>query len=194
MSLSPVLVAVEPVVETLERLGVVYYLGGSVASSAYGVARSTIDADLVAELHTQHIEPLVKSLASDYYVSAGAAREAVQRQSCFNVIHLATMFKVDIFVMKTRAYDHAARERIRREDIGFAGQPAEMWLASPEDVILNKLEWFRLGNEVSERQWRDVLGVMKVRADLLDRQYMEHWAAELGVADLLEKAAAEARG
>lgn len=194
MSLSPVLAAVEPIVGALERLEVVYYLGGSVASSAYGVARSTIDADLVAELHSQHIDPLVESLESDYYVSASAAREAVQRQSCFNVIHLATMFKVDIFVMKTRAYDVAARERIRREDVGLAGQPAEMWLASPEDVILNKLEWFRLGDEVSERQWLDVLGVMRVRGDLLDWEYMEHWAAELGVADLLERAAAEARG
>jgi len=180
--------AMTPVVAELERLGVTYYVSGSVASSAYGHMRSTQDADLVADLQAAHVDPLVHALRGAYYVSAGAAFEAIARRSCFNLIHLATMFKVDIFVAKLRPYDRMALTRIQKRRLDKEDPASDFFLASPEDVVLSKLEWYRLGGEVSEMQWLDITKVLKVQSDALDRAYLEHWAAELRVADLLERA------
>lgn len=180
--------ALRPVVDWLERQGVRHYVGGSVASSVYGVVRTTLDVDLVADLAQEHVAPLVEALRGDYYVSSGMISDAIRRRSCFNVIHLGTMFKVDVFALKDRPYDRAALGRIR-EDTLDPDEPGRVYLlASPEDVILNKLEWFRLGDEVSERQWGDAMGVLKVQQGRLDEAYLDRWANELGVADLLERA------
>jgi hypothetical protein len=182
--------AVRPVVELLERLRVPYYAGGSLASSLAGVPRSTTDADLVADLEQEHVGPFVETLQADYYVSEPAVRDAVRLRRSFNLIHYATSFKVDIFLPKDRPYDRAALDRPVTAPMPIVEEdsPVELRFASAEDIILAKLEWYRLGNEVSERQWSDVIGVMKVQAERLDREYMRHWAAELGVDDLLEKA------
>jgi hypothetical protein len=193
MTVADPLVALRGVVSALERLGVRHYLGGSLASSAFGIARATLDADLVADLRREHVAPLVAALQADYYVSAAMVNEAVARKSCFNVIHLATSYKVDVFVPKGRAYDRVALERIRKDPLDSADPVAEFFLASPEDTVLSKLEWFRLGEEISDRQWRDVIGVLKVQGDRLDEAYMAHWAVELGVRDLLERALHEGR-
>jgi len=120
--------------------------------------------------------------------------DPIARRSCFNVIHLATMFKVDVFVLKDRPYDRTAFARIRRDTLTPDEPGAEVFLASPEDVVLNKLEWFRLGDAVSERQWRDAVGVLKVQKDRLDRPYLARWASHLGLTDLLEQAWREAEG
>ncbi len=118
-------------------------------------------------------------------------QDAIARRSCFNLIHLANSFKIDVFAVKNRPYDLVALDRIQKKRV--AENPSlELFLASPEDIVLAKLEWYRLGDEVSERQWHDVLGVLRVQADSLDRSYLEKWAAELGVADLLAKARKEA--
>jgi len=187
-----VLAALTPVVEALECLGVAYYLGGSIASSAHGVARSTLDVDLVAELERPHVQPLVDALKAAYYVDAAMIADAISRKSCFNVIHLATMFKVDVFAVKDREYDRAALGRIRRDTLTSESAAGQFFLASAEDVVLNKLEWFRLGDEVSRRQWNDAVGVLKVQHASLDRAYLARWAAELGIDDLLETAWNEA--
>jgi len=183
--------AMAPVLAAFEQLGIAYYVGGSVASSVYGIPRATLDVDLVADLHADQVLPLVQQLQDAYYISEDAAREAIRDQSSFNVIHLQTMLKVDIFVRKARPFNAEAFQRARREQVDDAGGHTLM-LPSPEDILLAKLEWYRQGNEVSDRQWSDILGIMKVQAEALDLEYARRWAGALGVADLLERALAEA--
>ena len=184
--------AVLPVIDMFERLGVPYYVGGSFASSAHGIARATFDVDLVADLRPQHVAELVEALQADYYIDAGMIRGALATLSCFNLIHLATSFKVDVFVLKGRAYDRTALARKEKRSIDADSPDIELFLASPEDTILAKLEWYRLGDEVSDRQWRDVLGIFKSQQGRLDRDYLRKWAVELRVADLLDRALREA--
>lgn len=187
-----VLAAIEPVIKAFEKLGVLYYIGGSVASSAYGIARATLDVDLVSDLKPHHVLPLVEMLESAYYIDEEMILDAIHRRSSFNLIHLDTMLKVDIFIVKDRLYHREALRRKRKDTLDEEQGAAEFYLASPEDIILNKLEWFRMGGNVSERQWLDVLGVLKVQEDLLDMEYLRHWAAELRLTDLLKQAIREA--
>lgn len=189
-SSSEMLDALRPVVATLRRLGVKHYVGGSVASSVHGVARTTLDVDIIAELQESHIEGLTQALSESFYVSEPMIRSAIVNGSCFNVIHLATSFKVDVFVPKNRPYDQMAMDRIQPEMIGEESG-VETWVATPEDVILSKLEWYRLGEEISERQWFDVLSVLRIQQGRLDLDYMRQWATNLGVSDLLMRALAE---
>lgn len=184
--------AVLPVIDAFERLKVPYYIGGSLASSAHGVVRATVDADLVADMKPQHVGELVEALQAGYYIDAGMIHSAIAIRSCFNLIHLATSFKVDVFVMKARAYDRVALERKEKRSIDADFPDIEVFLASPEDTVLAKLEWYRLGDEISDRQWKDILGVFKAQQGRLDLDFMKKWAAELGVADLFERASREA--
>jgi hypothetical protein len=193
MSSLDVITAVAPVRAALEQLGVRYYVGGSLASSLYGLSRSTMDADLVAELAAEHVHPLTETLVATYYVSEPAMAEAIARQSCFNVIHLATSFKVDVFVLKDREYDREAMTRRRADSLDPDHPERRLYFASPEDVVLAKLEWFRLGGGVSDRQWRDVVEVLRVQAGALDEDYLDRWAPAIGVAELLQKARQDAQ-
>lgn len=192
MIVPDILAAVTPVVEAFESLGIAYHIGGSVASSAYGVARATLDVDLVADVQPGQVRPLAALLQGRYYLDEEAMQEAIRYRSSFNVIHLETMVKVDVFILKAQPYDRQAFRRARRDTLDEAEPVREFYFASPEDVILNKLNWFRLGGGVSERQWNDVLGVLKVQAQALDWAYLRRWAAELGLGALLERAMGEA--
>ena len=191
MTESDLVGALRPVAEVLEALGVPYYLGGSVASSAHGIARASLDADIVATLEPDHVDSLVNRLRSAYYIPVDRLRAAVATRSSCNFIHLATMFKVDIFVSKGRPFDRQAAERARPQAIDDAPDAIRFPVASPEDTVLAKLEWFRLGGETSERQWWDVVGILRVTVDA-DRAYLRRWAGSLDVADLLERALADA--
>jgi len=179
------------VIDALDALGVPYLIGGSLASAVHGVLRATLDTDLVADLRLEHAEPLARALGGTFYVDAESIREAVLHQRSFNVIHLETMFKVDVFVVKKRPFHHSQMER-RMAQVIATDPDRTAYVATAEDTILAKLEWYRMGGDVSEQQWRDVLGVMKVQADRLDLAYLRQWAAQLNISDLLERAIKEA--
>ena len=182
-----ILLALGPVLEALRRLGVRHYVGGSIASSSYGVPRASIDADVVAELGPAHAPRFVAALRGSYYVSEERVRDAIARRASFNVIHLETMVKVDVFVSKDRPFDRRAFERARP---ATAEEGITLPVSSAEDTVLAKLEWYRRGGEASERQWTDVTGVLRA-VGALDDAYLRQGAAELGVADLLDRALEE---
>lgn len=190
MVADPIRVTIQ-VAEILEGLGVPYLVGGSIASSIFGEPRSTDDVDIVADLHLEHVHPLMSAMEGEFYIDEGAVRKAVQDQASFNVIHLETVQKVDIFVL--RDYPLSQEEMRRRRQLIVTQDPERsLYLATAEDIVLQKLDWYRLGGGVSDRQWRDVLGVLKVQAERLDRAYLCHWADSLGLSDLLERALREA--
>jgi len=179
------------VADYLDQLAIPYLIGGSLASSVYGVPRATMDTDLLIALSRDQASALVRKLSDAFYVSHEAAMDAVRRRSSFNAIHLASMWKVDLFVSRGRPYDRA--QLARREPQVVATEPRRtLFFATAEDTILTKLEWFRLGNEVSDRQWADILSVMKLRGAHLDHAYLLRWAATLDLADLLERARQDA--
>ena len=175
------------VAAVIERLDVPFFIAGSFASNAYGFYRATADADLVADLKIRHVEPLVATLSGRFYIAEEAVRQAVMNRGSFNVIDLNTSMKVDIFAMKREMFQIEEMQRRVRRALTPDGAN-ETWLATPEDTILAKLDWYRLGGGVSDRQWGDVLGVMKVQAENLDLAYLRRWADELRLRDLLDRA------
>ncbi len=180
------------VVAVFERLHIPYLVGGSMASAFYGVARSTLDADIVADIRQDQVSALVAALGEDFYADDQMIRGAIEHRGSFNLIHLTTMFKVDVFIRKDRPFDRMQFER-RVEQIVATEPEQKAFITSAEDIILAKLEWYRLGNEISDRQWRDILGVLKVQAGWLDTDYLCQWADELGIGDLLQRALKESQ-
>jgi hypothetical protein len=180
------------VVEVFNRLRIPYLVGGSMASALYGVARSTLDADIFADIRLEQVSELVAALGSDFYADVEMIRRAIKHRSSFNLIHLKTMFKVDVFIRKERPFDRMQFER-RVEQVIAVTPEQKAFVATAEDIILAKLEWYRLGNEISDRQWQDILGVLKVQAGRLDLDYLRQWADELQVADLLQQALKESQ-
>lgn len=146
----------------LERLKVPYLVGGSLASSLHGIPRATRDVDIVAVLDESHVDPLVRTLQDSFYVDAPMIRSAIRHHSSFNLIYLPTMFKVVIFVPEQNESSRIELER--RIAYSLEESPRqEIIVASAEDTIVQKLYWYTLGEGVSERQWQDVLGVLKVQ-------------------------------
>ena len=178
------------VTDVLESLGVPYAIGGSLASALHGVMRATMDADLVTDLRPEHVDPLAQALGEAFYADPEMMRDAIRRHSSFNVIHLETIFKVDLFVAKPRPFD---RSQLARRQLHVLSEDPERhaYITSAEDTVLSKLEWYQMSSGVSDRQWRDVLGVLKVQGERLDHTYMHRMATELGVSDLLEQALRE---
>ena len=148
-----------------------------------GQSRTTWDADVVAALEVQHVQPLISALGKEFYADEELIREGIQNRSSFNLIHLETALKVDVFMPKNREYDRVAMLRFNPNSPDFM---------TAEDVLLGKLEWYRAGDETSERQWTDVIGILQVQAEKFDFEYAKHWAKEIGVLNLLEKAIGEA--
>lgn len=175
--------------EIFEHISVPYLIGGSVASSILGEPRATLD--IVADLKLFHIQSLLELMARDFYIDETMIREAIENNSSFNVIHLDSMQKVDIFLLSSQPL--AQEEMQRRQQLLITENPEKFaWLASAEDIVLQKLIWYRLGGNVSDRQWRDVLGVLKVQADKLDLNYLNKWAKTLELEELMLQALQQA--
>jgi len=175
------------VTDVFEKLGISYLVGGSLASTLYGMVRTTQDSDVVAEMRLEHLQPFVSALQDEFYLDDEMIAESIQRNSSFNIIHRESMFKVDVFIPSPRPFLQSQLTRAQRQTFTFDIEISAKF-ASPEDTILAKLEWYRMGDEVSERQWRDILGVLKTRAGELDLKYLHEWAKELSVSDLLKRA------
>lgn len=174
MNSADILAAIMPIIEALEQLKVDYHIGGSVSSSVYGIMRATLDADMIVNMRPQHVRSFVNSLKAAYYIDENAVRDAIRHKSSFNAIHLDTMLKVDVYIPKDRLFDKEELRRVRLQALVEGERP--VYFASPEDTILNKLEWYRMDGEVSDRQWNDILGVLKVQGTNLDIGYLRKWA------------------
>jgi len=181
------------VITAFNRLGIPYLIGGSLASAVHGIVRATMDADLVAEIKPEQVLSLVASLESEFYIDAEMILDAIQYTSSFNLIHLETMFKVDVFILKQRPFDLNQMQRRISQSVGDSPEE-QAYFSTAEDIILAKLEWFRAGGETSERQWRDIMGVLDLQGDRLDFKYLQTWATELGILDLLQRAIQAGQG
>lgn len=190
MNTPEIVQALTPLIEAFERFGIAYYIGGSVASSVHGKRRYTQDVDVVAAIALKHVQPLVAMLQQEYYIDADMIRGAIQNRSSFNVLHNDTGVKVDVFVQKTSPFAQQEMRRIKEEMLEPSSRP--FFFASPEDMILAKLDWWKLGGGVSNRQWNDILEIIKEKHFSLDIAYLRQSAPMLAVADLLEKALGDA--
>jgi len=179
------------VARILEDLHVPYAVGGSLASSLHGIPRSTQDGDLVADLRAEHLQHFIAAVADSFYVSPERALQAVQRRTSFNLVHLKTMIKVDVFVLTAEPL--SLQEMARRQAFPVPGDPGTtLHVSSAEDTILQKLLWYEKGNRVSDRQWNDVLGVLKIQGARLDFSYLKEWSRRAGLDDLLRQACEDA--
>ena len=179
--------------DILDRLGITYAVGGSMASSAYGAVRFTEDADITVEPFDGMAQEFFDCVKADYYISNEAMLLSLEQRSSFNVIHLESAFKIDIFVRKDSPYEKQLFSRRRTLKLGDAMEKS-FSVVSPEDIILLKLQWYDSGGQTSQRQWDDVVGILRIQANTLDSEYLTKWAGILHVEELLKNAISEARG
>jgi hypothetical protein len=188
---SESLAVADRIARVFESLEIPYAIGGSVASSLHGFPRSTMDIDLVAELSLKDVDAFVAAIERDFYVDRDRVRQSIEREDSFNIIELNLALKVDIFVRRTSPL--SVSELKRAEEVTTeAGH--RFVVAAPEDVVLQKLDWYHRGGRISERQWGDLLGVLEVQQGRLDMDYLHQWAAQLQLEELLAKALSEASG
>jgi hypothetical protein len=182
------LVIVKRLIQEFDSLCIAHRLGDEVTSAMYGLDACLQDLDFVADIKENDVTPFVAALAEEFYVDDKMVLDAITTQSSFSVIHLSTTIKADVFIKTSDLWKEAEWARRRLMPIGSGDEALTVQVASPEDLILQKLVWFRLGGGVSTHQWSDVTGVLKVQARALDFVYLRRWAAELGLSELLRKA------
>ncbi|MCK6529894.1 hypothetical protein L6R50_20820 [Myxococcota bacterium] len=192
--LSEPVIVVAKLARAFDALGIRYLVGGSLASSVYGIPRATQDVDLVAAVQLSQVDAITSALGDEFYVDADMIRDAIKRRASFNVIHLDTMFKADVFIQKGDSWSRGEMERARTEQLDMPGGQVTIRFASPEDTLLHKLIWYKLGDEMSDRQWSDILGVLKIQGMALDQDYLDRWAPLLDVHVLLARARQEHSG
>lgn len=173
------------VIDILEPLNIAYYIGGSVASSLLGENRYTEDIDLIIELSKIKAQPLLEAfLAASFYISDIAVEDAVSgRCSSFNILDNETLEKADLFILQNTPFAKSKMARRMQQELPDG---SFIWISSPEDIVLQKLVWGR-GSQ-SEKQWRDVLGVLKLQGNSLDFEYLQRWSVELDLTEALDRA------
>ncbi len=171
----------QTVISLFEKYGIEYMITGSLASNLHGVPRATFDADIVIKTSINALDGFLNEIRKDFYVEYETPDEIVFQQKIFNIVHYKTGFKFDIIPIKNRKFSEV--EFKRRQQVEFLG--SKCWFSSPEDTILTKLEWTKFGS--SERQFNDALGIAKVQSVNLNWEYLNLWAKELSVFELVEK-------
>lgn len=170
--------AIRDFTRRVEQAGIAYMVTGSMAMSCYGEPRMTRDIDVVIEVETNDIERVIQLFGDDYYVPRNSLQSAIERRSIFNVIHLASLYKIDCIVRKSSEY--RVLEFARRRQVIVKG--VTFWTVSKEDLIISKLDWAR--DSHSELQFRDVKNLMKAE---YDAEYLERWTRELGLFGLWQE-------
>jgi hypothetical protein len=184
--------ALARLLEALDKLEIQYEVGGSIASSVHGIPRTSADADFVVDLARDRLEEFAAELSSDFYLDLDTIRDALDRGRSFNLIHFKSAFKFDLFPLGRDDYSRVEFARRRFAEIpSIGGESIECAVASAEDTIIRKLEWYRAGGESSERQWNDLRGIVRVSGQKLDLAYLRKWSSHLKLADLLERLMAE---
>jgi len=184
--------AIRKLTDVLDDLEIEYAIGGSIASSLYGTVRFTQDADITVKEFSGVAQKLYERLKDDFYLSREAMLGALDSRGSFNVIHLETSFKIDMFIQGPNEFDKqllARSKRVRLSD----SEEKRFCVVSPEDVVLLKLRWYVRSGCKSDRQWDDILGVLRVQAESVDFKYMKRWSRELDVDKLLTRAISESR-
>lgn len=173
------------VAQAFEKLGVEYFLGGSMASSLQGPPRFTQDIDFVARLHPDQVRPLVAALGPSFDVDEVALAECTRAGRSWNIFHTPTATRIDLFPVGIEAFD---AEELRRRQPRDLGGGRRLFVKSPEDTVLRKLDWFRKGAEANLQQFRDAVGVLQFQGTALDPQYLDSWARRLSLEALLRRA------
>lgn len=186
--LNDAILAIRKFVDALAEAEIPYYIGGSIASIVYGKARTTRDVDFVLNVRNEDVSLLVQRLESRFFFDLVAVRRAVAEGDCFNALDLETIFQADVFTPLSSPWIDAQFARRQRHRLGGMNDGIDVYLGSPEDVVLNKLYWFRLGNEASTLQWGDAIGILEVQGSRLDINYLDEWADRLELTQVLSRA------
>ena len=185
MATDPFLL-VGAIMPVLEKLNIPYLVGGSVASIIHGTYRATYDVDILADMLDSQVTEFASLLEPEFFVDEVMIRDEVAVRGSFNIIHRIAGDKIDIFVAPRDEWTVNQLSRRTRQPLGEAG--LEPYVCSAEDIVLQKLKWYRMTNERSDKQWGDVTGVLKAQDPWIDLEYMRRWAQRLQVTDLLERA------
>lgn len=185
--MTEVLDRLRDVATILDRLAVPWVLGGSLASSIYGEPRPTNDIDLAVQISVDDIDRLVGAFEEDFYIDAGMISDAIRHSSSFNLIHYASSFKIDMFVSGDSILDRRQMESRERKQMPDVDDLA-VWIAPPMEQVLRKVWWFQQGSGVSDRQWRDVMYMLKQQEKTIDHVVLLAVGRDVGIGDLVERA------
>lgn len=180
------------VAEMLDELDIDYVLGGSLAGSFFGEPRATADVDIAIRVDVETGERLLGRARAEFYVPTDSARAAIQTHDSFNLIDTKIPFKVDLFVLGDTLLDR--RQLDRRVLVPVPGISPGIWVTSPEDQVLRKLDWYRASDPSSNQQWRDIIGILRVSGDAIDLSDLRSTAVALDLDELLDRALADTGG